>query len=101
MNLAIISLILLVALWLVVIGGLYLAMLQSPATLGPIVAKFPPLARKFLAVKPLLRRARRGSLAIGAAAPDFELARLQGSGVVRLSEEYRVKPVALVFGSYT
>jgi len=89
------------ALWLSLAGLLYFAMLQPPERLGRIMAKVSTKARKVLAVKPLWLLARRGSLTIGDAAPDFELPRLQEEGVVRLSEEYRVKPVVLIFGSYT
>lgn len=34
-------------------------------------------------------------------APDFDLARVDGSGRVRLSDLAAAQPVALVFGSYT
>jgi hypothetical protein len=40
-------------------------------------------------------------VAVGDAAPDFELRRLDGSGTVRLSSLVESQPVALVFGSYT
>jgi hypothetical protein len=39
--------------------------------------------------------------AVGEKAPDFELPRLAGAGRVRLSSFRGVKPVALIFGSYT
>jgi peroxiredoxin len=45
--------------------------------------------------------ARAGNLAVGDAAPDFELPTLDRSRTVRLSSEYRLKPVVLIFGSYT
>ena len=76
-------------------------MLQPPEILGRIMAKLSPRVRKVLAVKPLWAVARRGSLAVGDLAPDFELPRLNAEGAVRLSEEHRTKPVVLVFGSYT
>ena len=37
----------------------------------------------------------------GATAPDFTLPALDRSRVVKLSEMYRERPVALIFGSYT
>ena len=37
----------------------------------------------------------------GQPAPDFRLRTLAGDRVVQLSEEYRQRPVALIFGSYT
>ncbi len=39
--------------------------------------------------------------AVGEEAPDFELPQLGNVGSVRLSSFRGVKPVALVFGSYT
>jgi peroxiredoxin len=45
--------------------------------------------------------ARAGHLKAGDPAPDFELPTLDHSRTVRLSSEYRSKPVALIFGSYT
>ncbi len=42
-----------------------------------------------------------GSCVLGSEAPDFELAALDGSGPVRLSDHFGSRPVALVFGSYT
>ena len=38
---------------------------------------------------------------IGRRAPDFTLPSLDRSRVVKLSEAYRERPVALIFGSYT
>jgi hypothetical protein len=38
---------------------------------------------------------------VGEQAPDFELARLDGTAGVRLSSFRGVKPVALIFGSFT
>ena len=42
-----------------------------------------------------------GSLAVGDLAPDLELASVDGSGMKRVSDFYREKPLVLVFGSYT
>lgn len=38
---------------------------------------------------------------VGEPAPDFELLRLDANGSVRLSSRRGVKPVALIFGSFT
>jgi hypothetical protein len=40
-------------------------------------------------------------VAVGDAAPDFELPRLGGEGTLRLSALLESQPVALIFGSYT
>ena len=42
-----------------------------------------------------------GVLVVGDLAPDLELAAVDGSGPVRLSDLYAEKPVVLAFGSYT
>ena len=42
-----------------------------------------------------------GSLQVGDLAPDLELENADGSGSVRLSSLHAVKPLVLVFGSYT
>ncbi len=43
---------------------------------------------------------REGNLRVGDAAPDLELLRV-GGGTARLSDYWAVKPLVLVFGSYT
>jgi hypothetical protein len=40
-------------------------------------------------------------IAEGDVAPDFELSRLGGAGSVRGSALWSMRPVALIFGSYT
>jgi hypothetical protein len=44
---------------------------------------------------------REGTLKQGDVAPDFNLKRLHSEKTLRLSSFRNVKPVALVFGSYT
>jgi peroxiredoxin len=46
-------------------------------------------------------RSREGELRVGDPAPDFELARLDGQGKVKLSAFKGDRPVVLIFGSYT
>jgi|SRR5215469_8023054 len=87
-------------------GALYLAMCQTPERFGAIMAKVPDVAMLVLPFEPLWMSARRGSLSVGDAAPDFTLPRLDkakegGGGAVQLSAELRKKPVVLIFGSYT
>jgi len=81
--------------------GLYAAMRQPPETFGAIMKRVPSVAMMVLPFKPLWMSARAGHLHIGDSAPDFSLRRLQGEGAVTLSNEYKAKPVVLVFGSYT
>jgi hypothetical protein len=46
-------------------------------------------------------RQQEGRLKVGDPAPDFELARLDGKGKVKLSSFQGRQPVVLIFGSYT
>jgi hypothetical protein len=81
--------------------GIYAAMRQPPETFGAIMSRVPGVAMMILPFEPLWMNARAGKLRVGDAAPDFELPTLDHRRVVRLSDEYRQKPVALIFGSYT
>lgn len=96
-----ISLAVLAGLYLAVSAGLYAAMRQPPERFGAIMAKVPMVAMMVLPFRPLWMSARGGVLQVGDAAPDFVLPTVDGSRKVRLSEEWRERPVVLVFGSYT
>jgi hypothetical protein len=87
--------------WVVATAGLYAAMRQPPERFGAIMAHVPTIAMIVLPFKPLWMSARGGHLQTGDAAPDFTLPVLHGDRAVTLSEEYRKRPVVLVFGSYT
>lgn len=87
--------------WCVATAGLYVAMRQPPETFGAIMSYVPGPAMIVLPFRPLWNSARGGHLQVGEPAPDFTLPVLHGDRMVRLSEEYRRKPVVLVFGSYT
>ncbi len=47
------------------------------------------------------RDLRTAKVAVGDLAPDFQLARVDGNGTIRLRSLLDELPVALVFGSYT
>ena len=68
---------------------------------GPAHEAMPTRARFF----EMLLRGDLGSFRsgppLGAAAPDFDLARREGKGRVRLSSHRGKRPVVLVFGSFT
>jgi hypothetical protein len=81
--------------------ALYAAMRQPPETFGRIMSHVPSVAMMALPFKPLWMSARSGHLQVGDLAPDFALPVLHADRTVRLSSEYRQKPVVLVFGSYT
>ena len=79
----------------------YLAMRQPPETFGAIMARVPTLAMIVFPFEPLWTMARQGSLRPGDAAPDLALPPVNGGDPVRLSGQWRDRPVVLVFGSYT
>jgi hypothetical protein len=87
--------------WSVATAGLYAAMLQPPETFGAIMKHMPMIGMMVLPFTPLWMSARSGTLHPGDVAPDFELRTIDGDRLVKLSSEYRQKPVVLVFGSYT
>jgi hypothetical protein len=91
----------LVAIYGLAVAGLYGAMRQPPERFGAIMANVPMPAMMILPFRPLWMSARGGALRAGDPAPDFALPSVDGSRIVRLSEEYRDRPVALIFGSYT
>ena len=82
-------------------AAIYAAMRQPPETFGRIMSHVPGVAMMVLPFEPLWMSARAGHLQIGEVAPDFALPMLRGDRTVTLSNEYRQKPVVLVFGSYT
>ena len=79
----------------------YWAMRQPPERFGFIMAHVPGMAMSLLPFEPMWISARAGSLQPGDMAPDFDLPTLDHARRVRISEEYRTKPVVLIFGSYT
>jgi peroxiredoxin len=58
-------------------------------------------AMMVLPFRPLWMSARAGRLEVGDPAPDFALPTTDHSRTVKLSEEWRKRPVVLIFGSYT
>jgi hypothetical protein len=88
-------------LYIAAVAGLYAAMKQPPERFGAIMSKVPTAAMLVLPFPALWMSARAGHLSIGDAAPDFELPALDSSRTVTLSQEWRERPVVLIFGSYT
>ncbi len=68
---------------------------RMQAYIGSMAPERRAAMMKFLADRETL------APAVGDAAPDFELPRLDGKGSVRLSSFKGGKPVALIFGSFT
>jgi hypothetical protein len=82
-------------------AGLYIAMRQPPERFGAIMSNVPMVAMMVLPFRPLWMYAREGQLAVGDGAPDFLLPAVDRSRTVQLSQQWRERPVVLIFGSYT
>ena len=94
-------LLILVAVYASLTAGMYWAMLQPPDAFGRIAARLPFPLMMVLPFETLWNSARGGSLQAGDAAPDFRLPTLDHKSTVQLASFRGVRPVALVFGSYT
>ena len=81
-------------------AGLYAIMRQPPEAIGSFFKRTPWPFFAALPMERLWLRAREGSLRVGDAAPEFDLATYDKSSRVSLSS-LRGKPAVLVFGSYT
>ncbi|MGH9720694.1 MAG: hypothetical protein ACRD8O_10815 [Bryobacteraceae bacterium] len=90
-----------VAMYGMAIACAYVAMRQPPETFGAIMSNVPMPVMMAVPFRPLWMSARQGKLRVGDAAPDFSLPAPDGSRVVKLSDEFRERPVVLIFGSYT
>jgi len=91
----------LVALWVVFVGGMFVVMCQPPDRFGHIMARVPMPAMMLLPFETMWNVARGGDLRVGDRAPDFTLPRVDRSARVQLSSFHGRRPVVLVFGSYT
>lgn len=86
--------------WLIAVGCLAMAMRQPPEQFSAVMKHVPMPAMMVLPFETLWKDARKGTLSIGDAAPDFLLETVDHSQRISLSS-LRGKPVVLVFGSYT
>lgn len=78
------------------------AMCQPPVRFGRFMRHAPaPLVWGALPAKRMWLWARAGDLQAGDVAPDFSLPRQHDATPVTLSSFRGVRPVVLVFGSYT
>ena len=82
-------------------GLVFAVMHQSNTVAGKGLSLVPGPAFMVLPMETMWCTARRGKLAVGQEAPDFDLATRDGSSRVRLSSLRGGPPVVLVFGSYT
>jgi hypothetical protein len=90
-----------VALYAASAASLYWLMRQPLDRFGAIMRHVPNVAMAILPFEPMWMSARAGNLRAGNAAPDFTLPTVDHTRHVKLSDEYRDKPVVLIFGSYT
>lgn len=87
--------------YVMLLGGLFAAMLQPPVVFNHIMAKLPSVSYFFFPFEPMWLVARRGHVRVGEMAPDFNLKTTDRSAQVRLSSFRGQKPVVLIFGSHT
>lgn len=90
-----------VVLYCCAFAGFDYAMHQSPETFGNVMKHTGPAPFLLFPFETMWKSARAGQLSVGDVAPDFSLPLLDHSGNVTLSSFRGVKPVVLVFGSYT
>jgi hypothetical protein len=82
-------------------AALFWVMRQPLDRFGAIMRHVPGVAMAVLPFEPIWMKVRAGVLRPGDMAPDFDLSTVDHSRHIRISEEYRTKPVVLIFGSYT
>ena len=82
--------------------AVFLGMFQPPARFAHLAA-FVPTSVMFsaLPVEIMWKTARAGPLRPGDPAPDFHLPATDKTATVRLSSHRGIRPVMLIFGSYT
>jgi hypothetical protein len=90
-----------VVVYVVLSAGMFWAMTQPPAKFGQVMKHVPFPLMIVLPFEPMWMRARAGVLNAGDEAPDFRLPMLDRSTTVSLASNRGVRPVVLVFGSYT
>ena len=91
----------LVVLYVLSAAALFATMGRSNMVAGKALALLPGPAFMVLPLETMWCEARKGALAVGQEAPDFDLPTRDGKARVRLSSLRHTKPVVLVFGSYT
>jgi hypothetical protein len=99
-RLAIVATIVLLAYCTALVGFDY-AMHQPPQSFSRLMMHAGPAPFLLFPFETMWKHARSGGLQIGDTAPDFTLPLLNQPEQVRLSSFRGVKPVVLVFGSYT
>jgi hypothetical protein len=92
---------LLLAAWVCFVALIYHQMLQPPEVFASFMAKMPGWVFLVLPFETLWTLAQAGNASVDTMAPDFTLTPLRGGPPVHLASLRGVRPVVLVFGSYT
>jgi hypothetical protein len=87
--------------WLAFCALMYYEMGSPPAQFAAFMARLPDFVFLFAPFETMWNRARNGGLKPGDQAPDFRLETLDRKLEVSLSSFRGVRPVVLIFGSYT
>ncbi|HEY3740395.1 MAG TPA: hypothetical protein VGL53_11145 [Bryobacteraceae bacterium] len=82
-------------------GLMYWLMTQPPERFGAAMVTLGTPTFLLLPFESMWFRARAGTVHVGDPAPDFQLPALDRKSSVTLASLRGVKPVALIFGSYT
>jgi hypothetical protein len=90
----------LVALYVLLVGGLWVVM-HHPTLFGQVMKHVPDPAFLVIPFKSLWLNARAGTLSDGDPAPDFTLPAADKKSTFQLSSMRGKKPVVLIFGSYS
>jgi hypothetical protein len=91
----------LLAFYLTVLAGFAFAMRMPVDRFAMLMSHTGPVPFLLFPFETLWKDARAGHLKVGDPAPDFTLPLLDRSASIRLSSFQGVRPVVLVFGSYT
>jgi hypothetical protein len=89
------------AIYILLVGALALAMRQPPAVFGQVMKHMPGPMFMLLPFEPLWMWARAGNLKMGDPAPVFDLTTPDRKSSGGLAGHRGVRPVVLIFGSYT
>jgi hypothetical protein len=87
--------------YVVLLGLTVAVMKQPPERFGRIMRHVPGIAFAIIPFRPLWLVARDGPLQVGTPAPDFKLPTQDRQSYIDLASFRGVRPVVLVFGSYT
>ncbi|MGE5644725.1 MAG: hypothetical protein ACM336_02925 [Acidobacteriota bacterium] len=87
--------------YVLLVAALAVAMRQPPSVFGRVMSKMPGPMFLVLPFQPLWMWARAGGLKPGDTAPVFSLPTLDRKSQVSIAEHRGVRPVVLIFGSYT